>query len=32
MKGGKMDDITVIVAEVTNKEQEIKNSHIYKPM
>lgn len=32
MKGGKMDDITVIVAQVTNKEQEIKNSHIYKPM
>ena len=32
MKGGKMDDITIIVAQVTNKEQEIKNRHMYKPM
>ena len=32
MKGGKMDDITIIVAQVTDKEQELNNRHIYKPM
>ena len=32
MRGGKMDDITLVVAQIIDKHQEINNKKIYKPV
>ena len=32
MKGGKMDDITVVIAQITDKNQELINKKTYKPI